>query len=1005
MLNFPHQAFQAAKFNIKFFDANNNLLACPQFQVYYATPGGAVGINNFQQTPGTPGVNIGGQHFPVSYAPWQTVGLDLSAYMGQTISMQIECDWCIYNYDWAYCYIDADCYGTYNAGAAACGNMPFNLCGPMGMQNYTWTIPGGSQSFSSCVTALSPGIYTLQTSPYNTCGPVVFTYTYDIQPRPTAAFVSTVTPCTGSVNFQSTSLNNGGPAITSTQWQWMDASPNGTGTAQTHTFNTPGTHSVQLVVTGATGCKDSIIQTFTITPPVSFTLNNITNTNTITCLTPTINYSTTTNYTFGALTYSWSSPSFTAGTPSVALTQAGNYTITELDPATGCTQTQLFTIGVNTVAPTSSVAPSTQVITCATVSAATFTGTAITPTTNFTQSWYGPISPPPAPPVSSCGTSVCPFQATAPGVYTVVTCNNFNGCCTPKTVTVTSIDAFPTFSLNSPTNYSIGCNPINQTTISVINALSTQTPAGVCSYTFLPPGFGGVVSPSVPLSGNNSTITQTPGTWTVIVQDNSNFCRTIVQVPVIQNTVGPQVDASMLTQTLTCYNPTVLATGTSTTPGATVQWIQITNNLLVTQPTIQVGPATGPPTSSTSLLYGTYTVVSTNSINACKTTSLVLINQNFRPPVSSPLISTATPTAIFCNALKNPAVLTTGASTVTSGVPNDFVANPTWSGPSPQATISGPSTYSCYIAGVYTLEVMDNYNGCKTTATINVLDKTQPPVLGADTVKAKLDCGSNTATILTTVSGSSTNLMYWYIQYPTGAAFLPQAAPIPNGGNPLFSGTNSNSVSVSLTGLYQYLVSNTLTGCIARGNALISNGNLNVDFTPDVVSGYPPLTVNFANNSSSSLGSSSITSVWSFGNGTTETTTTNIGTSATYAAPGTYTVVLLGAKGTCLDTSYKVIIVEIPSKLEVPNVFTPNGDGSNDVFFLKTANLTEITALIYDRWGNKVYETTSASGNIGWDGKNLHGKDCSDGTYFYIIKAKGGDSKAFETKGTVSIFR
>jgi gliding motility-associated-like protein len=95
----------------------------------------------------------------------------------------------------------------------------------------------------------------------------------------------------------------------------------------------------------------------------------------------------------------------------------------------------------------------------------------------------------------------------------------------------------------------------------------------------------------------------------------------------------------------------------------------------------------------------------------------------------------------------------------------------------------------------------------------------------------------------------------------------------------------------------------------------------------------------------------------------------------------------------------------MPSKLEVPNVFTPNGDGSNDVFFFKTANLIEITAIIFDRWGNKVYETDSSTDNVGWDGKNLLGKDCAPGVYFYIVKATGKDAQAYEKKGNVSLFR
>ena len=89
----------------------------------------------------------------------------------------------------------------------------------------------------------------------------------------------------------------------------------------------------------------------------------------------------------------------------------------------------------------------------------------------------------------------------------------------------------------------------------------------------------------------------------------------------------------------------------------------------------------------------------------------------------------------------------------------------------------------------------------------------------------------------------------------------------------------------------------------------------------------------------------------------------------------------------------------------MPNVFTPNGDGSNDVFFLKTANLTEVTAFIFDRWGNKVYEVTSSTGNIAWDGKNISGKECPAGVYFYIIKATGKDSKEYDTKGNITLFK
>src|SRR5262249_3123521 len=150
----------------------------------------------------------------------------------------------------------------------------------------------------------------------------------------------------------------------------------------------------------------------------------------------------------------------------------------------------------------------------------------------------------------------------------------------------------------------------------------------------------------------------------------------------------------------------------------------------------------------------------------------------------------------------------------------------------------------------------------------------------------------------------------------------------------------------------------------------------------------------------SGLSNSSITTVWSFGNGVeTITGSANIPTVAVYNQPGTYTVNIYATKGECLASASKIIQVDIPSKLEVPNVFTPNGDGVNDLFFLKTANLEEIHMIIYDRWGHITYELKSETGNIAWDGKNLYGKEAAEGTYFYTITAKGKDKQDFNTKG------
>jgi gliding motility-associated-like protein len=110
-------------------------------------------------------------------------------------------------------------------------------------------------------------------------------------------------------------------------------------------------------------------------------------------------------------------------------------------------------------------------------------------------------------------------------------------------------------------------------------------------------------------------------------------------------------------------------------------------------------------------------------------------------------------------------------------------------------------------------------------------------------------------------------------------------------------------------------------------------------------------------------------------------------------------------KGSCADTAIQYINVEIPSSLEVPNVFTPNGDGTNDLFFLNIANISKVHMTIHDRWGNLVYDLTNEKGNVEWDGNNQKGKAVPDGVYMYVVTAAGKDGKDYEKKGTVTLLR
>lgn len=92
------------------------------------------------------------------------------------------------------------------------------------------------------------------------------------------------------------------------------------------------------------------------------------------------------------------------------------------------------------------------------------------------------------------------------------------------------------------------------------------------------------------------------------------------------------------------------------------------------------------------------------------------------------------------------------------------------------------------------------------------------------------------------------------------------------------------------------------------------------------------------------------------------------------------------------------------SKLEMPNAFSPNGDGINDIYRAKNSyqSIVEFDAYIFNRWGQKIYEWHDPAG--GWDGK-FNGKDVKQGVYFVLVKAKGADGRMYNIKKDVNLLR
>jgi gliding motility-associated-like protein len=177
------------------------------------------------------------------------------------------------------------------------------------------------------------------------------------------------------------------------------------------------------------------------------------------------------------------------------------------------------------------------------------------------------------------------------------------------------------------------------------------------------------------------------------------------------------------------------------------------------------------------------------------------------------------------------------------------------------------------------------------------------------------------------------------------------------------------------------------------------------DFKPDVREGEAPLEVGF--NAGESLNASEYHWYFDYKPGELNIPDTPDDNSSnpvhTYYIPGEYYVTLRTVAGLCDDVFSDPEPVKVyPSELEVPNVFTPNGDGYNDVFLVRAVSLREYHAVIFNRYGKKVHESRDPA--IGWDGKSDSGT-FTPGVYFYVITGRGWDDREYEFKGPLYLYR
>lgn len=359
-------------------------------------------------------------------------------------------------------------------------------------------------------------------------------------------------------------------------------------------------------------------------------------------------------------------------------------------------------------------------------------------------------------------------------------------------------------------------------------------------------------------------------------------------------------------------------------------------------------PGGGTSSSYTRLSSGTYTVTIIDS-NGCQATApgFVGINKTFSVSVS----------------ITGQDTLCKGQSTIlnTSGATNYL-----WSQGSTlsSVTVSPASTTTYWVVGTTGV--------CFDTVSYNV--SVYPPL---DVTKLPSDsiCPGQTVMLKVTAGGGKSPYTYTWNNGITN-----------NSPGPI-------TVSPKVTTIYSLLVTDgcNYTASDSTQITVVPLGRASFSLTPDTVSNGERVIFTNASTGSAYY-------LWIFGDGGVSSA---ISPTYAYADTGIYRVILIAynANG-CSDSAMADVYVE--HKVIIPNIFTPNGDGTNDVFYCTILGAQCFHCDIYNRWGTLIYHTDNIK--QGWDGKIQHsGEPAPDGTYYYMINYCNYDNTSIQLNGFVEL--
>jgi gliding motility-associated-like protein len=852
--------------------------------------------------------------------------------------------------------------------------------------SFSWTATSGSVVFSapnSGTTSISfttPGTYTVSLT---ACiGTVCATATSSVLVIATPTINVTASPTVICLPGSSTLTATGGPSPTSYTW----AASSGPAITNTNvTIVSPLVNTTYTVLTSVPGCTTGIIFNVPVSTPPTLTLTP----NSAICLGQSLSLTAS-----GAASYTWAPAGTLSSTTGAIVTATPvvttQYTVTGFNGV--CSNTAVVTVTVG-ASSTVSVTPTATTI-CAGQSASLLA---------FAGSTYTWIASSGATPSGVAGVTVTPAvtttytvltgsgTCTAQAIATVSVAPAFTLTATPSTTTIcsggsgvsitatgaTSYSWSPALGLSSTTGAIVTANPTITTVYTIIGS------NGICSTTTLVTVNVTSVSTTLTASATNYCLGGTPVTLTATGATSYSWSPALG----LSSTVGSVVTA---TPAVTTVYTVIGTTGACTSTKTITITVPVTSSLtIISSSTLICSGGSGATLTGSGA--STYTwlpssvATATLLANPLSTTVYTLTGNTLAGCIAVPAIITVSVAPALSPTISASSASVCLTKTVSiSATPIGAGYSYTWS---PSFAILGGVNSSSIIAKptssttvIYTLTISNGICTSSGTVALGVIVCIAPSS-SFNTLSNDSICTKGCVTFNATSLGTPPLTYQWFF----------------DGGTPPFSTLANPEICYFAAGNYSVVL---VTTNPYGTDTIIKLNYINVADTPMVVHAFGDTLIKVGQTAPISANGAS-TYLWLPNNGSVACPTC----SNTIAQPTITTQYIVVGSNSPYCRRQDTILVRVDftcGDFFVPNVFSPNADGLNDVINVNGFCIYTYNLQIFSRWGEMVFETKDRS--ISWDG-TFKGKPMDTGVFVYRADGITIDGKPFTIKGNITLLR